>query len=234
MKIKLTTLLIVFVLLVIGGFGAYFLLKDKDVGVMKTTKNDSAINVQENNEKVDKLQKEKADLENKVEELTKQVNDMKLETNNISSKITNEEALKIATEVYHRAYTLIEEGYGICDHNKAYEKYGEKYYLVKEDLLKNIFTQKNLQNFERSMGKNSIYDGKDWYLKNTDGYFLSTIFGITDQMERPLTIVYSDDNKIIATGQIIETDMPWGGPDEYPYYIIFSKESGKWLIDLYE
>lgn len=43
MKIKLTTLLIVLVLLVIGGLGAYFLLKDKNIGVMKSTKNDNGI-----------------------------------------------------------------------------------------------------------------------------------------------------------------------------------------------
>ena len=49
MKIKLTTLLIVLVLLVICGLGAYFLLKDKDIGVMKSTKNDNGIGIFENN-----------------------------------------------------------------------------------------------------------------------------------------------------------------------------------------
>ena len=49
MKIKLTTLLIVLVLLVIGGLGAYFLIKNKDIGVMKSTKNDNGIGIMKNN-----------------------------------------------------------------------------------------------------------------------------------------------------------------------------------------
>lgn len=97
MKIKLTTLLIILVLLVGGGLGAYFLLKDKDIGVIKTTKNDSAINIQENNEKINKLEKEKVDLEQKIEDLEKEIDNSKKEFE-VANKNKSEENKKLTDD----------------------------------------------------------------------------------------------------------------------------------------
>ena len=77
MKIKLTTLLIVLILLVIGGFGIYFLSKDKNVGVMKKNKNDDGIV-----------------FNNKAEENT--ISNSEIEKNQISNS-TTQENLKVET-----------------------------------------------------------------------------------------------------------------------------------------
>lgn len=91
MKIKLVTLVIIVVLLIGGGVGTYLLLKDKDLGLVKTTKSDNAINMENKSEEIAKLEKEKAELDKKVEDLEKQVEELKkgAEVSN-NNTLTNE------------------------------------------------------------------------------------------------------------------------------------------------
>lgn len=86
MKIKLTTLLIVLVILVGGGFGAYFLLKGKDIGIIKTTKNDSKINIEDSKEKIAKLEEEKSELEKTIEEVENENSDLKKKVDELEKK----------------------------------------------------------------------------------------------------------------------------------------------------
>ena len=94
MKIKLITLILIIVLLVGGGIGAYFLLKDYDVGIIKTTKNDDSVNIQEKNEKL-------GDVCNVVLNYLKSndenVKDVRINKVNIYTK---EEVLKMTPEDY--------------------------------------------------------------------------------------------------------------------------------------
>lgn len=125
MKIKLTTLLIVLVLLVGGALGAYFFLKDKDIGVMKTSKNDNGIvfnNKAEENAIVNSVTG-KNQISNLLteEKITQEIKEV--------SK-TNTEKIQINKILYDKLYNVID------DMNKD-EKYGEKPILYNQNLLNN-------------------------------------------------------------------------------------------------
>lgn len=83
------------------------------------------------------------------------------------------------------------------------------------------------------------------YNLSNGSYLLGTIFSEQDSDLRPMTIVSSTNDTVIATGQITkeyqeerskeigegayESDL-----DNYPKYIIFKKENGTWKVDFFE
>ena len=59
---------------------------------------------------------------------------------------------------------------------------------------------------------------------------MSTMFNITDQGERKLSLVLATNDMVVATG-VYEGQ---GDKTPYPEYIIFKKVDGVWKIDMFE
>ena len=137
-------------------------------------------------------------------------NDNQVIDNSKNNSIDNEQVLKEVTEVYENAFddfstNLLEEG-------KTLEYYKNKY--------DNRFTDDGLYRVFQM-------------LNDTNSGILSTIFNITDQGKRTLTLVYTDNNIAIATGVFIPIE-DWGSKTPYPEYIVFKKVDGVWKIDMFE
>lgn len=145
-----------------------------------------------------------------------------LEKNDTSVEETFKEsdALKIANDSYRSAYNYVNNSLFI--NNESLE-YGCM--QVNVDNLNNYFTDKVVNDFKNSLETNELIYYDCGTLYNT--LDLASIFGVTDQGIRELTIVSYKENIIIANGKL-------NNEYEKDRYIVFVKENDKWLIDMYE
>lgn len=135
------------------------------------------------------------------------------EVNNTTNTIDKEQVLREITKVYEEAFDEFSKG-TLDDENKDLEYYKNKY------------------------GNHFTVDGayRVFQMQNdTCSGILSTIFNITDQGKRTLTLMYANDTIAIATG-VFEPDgsVDWGDKTPYPEYITFKKVDGVWKIDMFE
>ncbi len=167
----------------------------------------------------------------------------KEDTCNCSNKdntiLSSDEALKIVSNIYEKAYHAL-NGSGEADTINTLEETtinGDVYYKMNIDVIKPYFSNRAFQiiksNFiEKDGSYYDIYNDGNKHSYLEDLTLSRTIFGGTDQGLRPLTIVSISENVIYATGQLTpprETDT-----DAYPLSITFIKENGNWVIDSFE
>lgn len=154
-------------------------------------------------------------------------------TSTSDDAISEEEALKTATNVYETAYKIFSSEEFRNSENFSFEGKQTQGYKINIDKLENVFSKRAIANI-----KNRLYELNGNYYDSDDitGFLteidVSSIFGTTDAGIRPLSIVNSNDTSITATGKLEEGEHTDG--DEFPLYIIFVKENGNWVIDLYE
>lgn len=153
--------------------------------------------------------------------------------------LTKEEATKIAQTVYEEAYSEIGEGTNLIKDSTIYYKFSSENRRLECNMLDfsnidSLFTKKGLYNIENNYA-DSFLDGYyycswsegDYMFHSKVEKFMSTIFGVTDQGIRDLTVVSVTSDTILATGTLFD--------NTYPFYIIFKKDSNnKWLIDSFE
>lgn len=122
--------------------------------------------------------------------------------------------------------------------------YEEAYIKMSEidgtGILKTEFINNNIINtINESEAKKYFTDKAIDYLNknsnNIQNILLSSIFNVTDQEKRTLTVVLENKDTLIASGQIVN-----GGStgqlsnDKYPLYIIFKNINGVWKIDMFD
>ncbi len=233
------TLIIILVLVVIG-LAAYIVL-DKTVLNKETTKDSSSQNLttgKANSNDVQEINGTNVVTASQI--TTVDINNDKT-TNNKGR--TQEEATKIAQDVYGKAYKAIDEGSGLTGEettisvgeegtvNGIQQKKAEKVDLSK---LEPYFTTKAI-NLVKHYYTDTPYGHKDgnYYIIYTDDgnvqhrEFISTIFGVTDQQERTFNALVYDDETIVA----VSTKSSFWAEDEY---IILKKVNNIWKIDFFE
>lgn len=206
MKIKLTTLLIILVLLVGGGLGTYFLLKDKDLGVIKTTKNDSIINIQDSKEKIEKLEKEKSELENKIQEIENEKSDLQKKVNDLESEITNDTS-SLNSSSNKKSYSVEDVSKIITNYLKKHDKNIKEVKMNKIDiytkgkvLAESSWDKKDIESemdFE-----NEIYGKLDFDIKfySTEGWEHEIASDGNDWVHEPDGLPYLIDEDGWANG----------------------------------
>ena len=199
MKIKLVTLILIIVLLVGGGLGAYVLLKDKDIGLMKTSKNDNGIVF--NN----------AAEENAI--VNSEIGKNQISNSLAEGKITQEikEVSKTNTEKIQANQKLLDKLYNsICDINES-ELLGNKIISYNENLLNNeavkyyiVWENIPKSNFEydKDSNGNEVTGAANVSCKIFNQYYKS-IFGQDADFDK---IVKED----IAYGITIKNDTIYG------------------------
>ena len=140
-------------------------------------------------------------------------------------------------KVYEEAYDLLYEEFIPSNCEKEIDYYGKKIkvHVINKDKLSTYFTEKRLDFVLNNYSNAGIEDEfyytydleEDDYQKSFDP---GTIFGETDGGQRTLEIITSNDEYILARGEITKTQFGQFGGE----YIIFKKEAGNWKIDSYE
>lgn len=157
-------------------------------------------------------------------------------------ELTKEQAKEIAQVKYEEAYNLLGEGAGLTkDYKKTIKD--ESSNLKDRNCLSADFSI--LPKFFTDKAQHAIASkyspvGDSYYSCNeTEVFWLSSIFGVTNQGKRDLQIVVATDDLIVATGKLATMVPPEGkvsvvAGDIQPHYIIFKKVNDDWLIDFFE
>lgn len=140
-----------------------------------------------------------------------------------NSTLTKEQAHTIATEVYKKAYSTVQEGIGFK--NSSTNQFDPS-------KVQHLFTKRSLHSLE------SRYQaGGDAFINS----MVQTIFGATGSGVRSLSIIDYSNDLIIAEGTIAVdcSQCPQGAycscpNDTYAHVITFRKEGETWLIDYFD
>lgn len=209
-----------------------------------------------------KISKEKTLLDKENSNLESEISSLKIDTNNIkntsetisntvvasnstnnalsstttNTSLTEAEALKIATNTYEKAYKMFRSRQFTIDGNYNVNGKQQSCYKVNISELEKVFSKRAIEKIKGSLWKDNgeYYDiaGENNNNKFFDSIDVATIFSNVDSGIRPLSIIEYNDKYIIANGKLESGEHTTG--DEFPLYIIFTKENGNWLIDLYE
>lgn len=183
--------------------------------VQETAKDETKKETKVENKKEEREGEKKEEKEEKKEDAQTEKQD--------NSTITKEQALTIATDVYKKAYSTVQEGIGFV--NSSMNRFDAS-------KVQHLFTKRSLHSLE------SRYQaGGDAFINS----MVSTIFGITDSGVRPLSIIDYSNDLIVAEGAIAIdcSQCPQGvycscPNDTYAHVITFRKEGETWLIDYFD
>jgi hypothetical protein len=203
------------------------------------------------NEENLKLSDEKLDLQNQISSFQEDTNiienEVKTDDNNINNTnaMTKEEAVKIAQDIYNKAYNEIEEGIGLTGTDTINITAGEEgtvggiinveAYKLDFSKIETYFTDRAI-NYIKTEYTDTPYGYKDgnYYIYATENQysynkkeFINTIFGVTDQEKRTLNVETYDDDMIVA----ISNKSSFFELDEY---LILKKVNNTWKIDMFE
>lgn len=164
--------------------------------------------------------KEPEKVETKAEKKEEEEKEEAQAVDQTQQQVTKEQALDIATDVYKKAYSVVQEGTGFIN------------------ISTNQFDDSKVQTL---FTKRSLYSLKSHYQAEGDAFMNSmvqTIFGTTDSGARPLSIIDYSNDLIIAEGAIA-TDCSQCvycscSNDTYAHVITFRKEGETWLIDYFD
>ena len=157
-------------------------------------------------------------------------------TTNINFSLEESEALQIATDAYKKAYNLFssEEFRGLGNYNIVVNNVElQSSNKINISLLNNVFSDNAIKNITNSLVEynGEYYDASSDFLTSIE---VSTIFRTQAGDVKPLSLKVFNDECIVATGQIQNSNDEYIMTDDFPYYIVFVKENGKWLIDYYQ
>lgn len=222
-KINLTTIFLVVAVIIIGVM-SFFLYRNS------TDKKNA-------NSKIGELENTVTELNSRIEKFKLNIQgDERTDVEKQRKEAEDEQIIQTANNVYKSAYEAIDEGSGLIDYSQMYSKIDPATgktidcYKVNLEKLNNLLSDKLITNL-----KNKLFtdDQKNYYTHGNElDFFISTIFGNTDQGIRPLTLVTRTENTAIFTGQLAKTENR--DADKYPLYLIFTQVNGNWVIDLYE
>lgn len=153
---------------------------------------------------------------------------------------------KTIQNIYNEAYDAINEGSGIINLNAVEIQIGKegtvggistiKAYKLDFSEITQYFTERGL-NFIKTYFTDTPYGHTDgnYYIyvtENERSYnkkgFMNTIFGVTDQGTRNLSVISSSEDTATA---VSNSESYYKGFDEY---IVFKKVNEQWKIDMFE
>lgn len=241
-KISISTLLLIITIIVICIMG-YFIYK---------TNSDKTLLSQNNSNLNNEISSLKVEIENekdKIKTISNAINSSNnsntnteltgttqvATTNTQHPELTESEALIVATNTYKSAYNMLYSDQVMISGN--YNINGEKKYGYKVNIneLERAFSKRAIELIKKQLKQ---YNGEYYDIEeeNKTTFFETidpgSIFSGTDAENRDLTVVDYTDKYIIATGKLLSGENTYG--DKVPLYIIFVKENGKWLIEIYE
>ncbi len=158
-----------------------------------------------------------------------------------------DEAQRIATKVFSNAYTVIDGGNSFANWDFAgeitYKGYGVKAYSVNIGMLKPYFTQKALDfigthftDTPEPEKAQDIYGNTGTYYifangKSRASSFSNTLFSTVDHKKQDLTVIFADNERIVAT---VPTGNYGSEEKDAVEYIVFALEDTEWKIDSFE
>lgn len=145
--------------------------------------------------------------------------------NNKNKVMTDQEALKIAKDIYEKSYAQIADGMNILVHDYVNEKYN----------IDDVIAQKYFTDDYVKLLKKEAEEQKDIYLETL---FISSIFGATDQSKRELELVSFGEDTIVVKGhndcrECLKDDYCSCWESTFPHYIVLKKVNSNWLIDYF-
>lgn len=163
-------------------------------------------------------------------------NNNALASTTTKTELSETEALTQATNTYKTAYNMFYSEQAMIP--GKYSPTGEEKFGCKVNIseFEKVFSKRAI-----AMIKNKLieHNGEYYDIKTNDYYTTffesidpGSIFSATDSGMRTLSIADFTDKYIIADGKLPVSEYNSG--DETPERIIFVKENGKWLIDIYE
>lgn len=229
-KMSLSTFFLIFALVAICimGFFIYRLNYEKN---MLDKKNNNL------NDEIASLENEKNELKStsNTEILTSE-NSNTLSPNSAETEITETEALTQATNTYQTAYKMFYSEQAMIP--GTYSPMGEEGFGYKVNIgeFEKVFSKRAIEIIKNQLIEynGEYYDVKlnDYSSTFSESIDPGSIFSSTDVGERTLSIVDFTDKYIIADGKLSPSE--YISRNEPIKRIIFVKENGKWLIDMYE
>lgn len=102
------------------------------------------------------------------------------------------------------------------------------FYSPKPEVKQNVDYYKN--KYDKLFTDKGVFMVYSMFNTDEGTGIMSTMFNITDQGERKLSLVLATNDMVVATG-VYEGQ---GDKTPYPEYIIFKKVDGVWKIDMFE
>lgn len=102
------------------------------------------------------------------------------------------------------------------------------FYSPKPEVKQNVDYYKN--KYDKLFTDKGVFMVYSMFNADEGTGIMSTMFNITDQGERKLSLVLATNDMVVATG-VYEGQ---GDKTPYPEYIIFKKVDGVWKIDMFE
>ena len=172
-----------------------------------------------------------------TEDPTKAIEDEETLKARIKDELKDEDAKtkvdlrKEVERIYSLAYNELDEGTGLTKDGEPYtEKKSEdleiEYFPFDNKILKKYFTDQYIEKFERECVE--THNDIDYLI--CDSYYLSSIFGVTDQGERELEVIAYNDEYILAKSKEVKGEYSDFGGE----LIIFKKRGNTWLIDMHQ
>lgn len=145
------------------------------------------------------------------------------ETITKSKNLDDNQVLDEITKVYKNAFENIQkvkENDGMID--STYNN-NETIYTINKEIASKFFTDKAINYLENN--KNS---------QDLEKILMYSMLGSTNKGIRPLKIVCTNDDYVVATGKLEYNSEKEILEDEYPLYIIFKKVNNTYKIDMFE